>query len=316
MVLGKKAVVFTLIAILISVFLFLVYANEYTPKENALLPVVKNRVRILDRFNENFLQYSLEAIDISSFKAMNGMVAYAESHGFFASFESSFLECVQNGTLEGDPCPDMVNNTLPYWLDEITNRSRDKLGINVSYEILGIQTKQSVPFQVEVSLEMHYEIRDIFAIINRTLVLKRLVGIEGLSDPLYAVLGTYNNTIKATSTREDKWDNDTLYFMIYNRTYRYHTDAPSLISRFEGQLVNSSCCGVESMVNPNEALGFYQNKSFVDYLFWNSTAFCAGIPVQIVYKINYPSYDPKFRLEPHHLVAYNIGSEKWVSGCN
>ncbi len=318
MVLGKKAVVFTLIAILISAFLFLLYASEYTPKENSLLPVVKNRVRILDRFNENFLQYSSEAMDISSFKAMSGMAAYADTHGFFANFESSFLECVKNGTLNSglDPCPGMENSTLTYWLDQITNLSQSELGINISYALLSMQVTQPFPFQVKVSVNLHYNIEDIFARINRTITLNKLVSIEGLPDPLYAVLGSYNNSIKPTPTRDDKWDNDTLYWMIYNRTYRYHTDAPSFISRFEGVLINSSCCGIESMVNPDEALGDYQNKSFVDYLFWNNTAFCGGIPVQVVYTVTYPAYGPKFRLEPRHLAAYNIASDKWVSGCS
>lgn len=320
MVLGKKAVVFTLIAILISVFLFLLYASEYTPKENSMLPVVKNRVRILDRFNENFVQYSSEAIDVSSFKAMKGMAEYAGAHGFFANFNSAFLECVKNGTLEGgiDSCPGMENGTLPYWLDQITNMSQDKLGINISYNLFSIWVTQQVPFQMQVSVNLHYEIEDIFAKVNRTITLNRLVNIEGLPDPLYEVWGSYNSLIKEAPTRDDQWNNDTLYFMVYNRTYRYHTDAPSFMTRFEGHLDNSSCCGIESMVNPTEALGAYQNKSFVDYLFWNDTAFCGGIPPQIVYTVSgaYPAYDPKFRLEPRHLAAYNIGSDKWVSGCS
>ena len=142
------------------------------------------------------------------------------------------------------------------------------------------------------------------------------MGIEGLQDPLYAVLGSYDNTITQSIIRDDRWNNDTLYFMIYNRTYRHHSDAPSLIQRFQGLFSNSSCCGVESMIHPDESIGDYQNKSFVDYLFWNNTAMCAGVPPVIVYKIDYPAYNPKFRLEPRHLIAYNISSTKWISGCN
>lgn len=317
-VLNKKGVVFTLIALLISIFLFLLYASEYTPKEDSLLPVIENRIRILDRFNENFVQYSLEAMDVSSFKAMNGMSMYAESNGFFADFAASFSECLQNGTLNNgiDLCPDMENNTLPYWLNQITNMSRERLGINISYNVSGLQVKQPLPFDVEVSLSMHYEVEDIFARINRTIVLKRLVNVNGLSDPLYAVAGTYTNPILATPIRDDQWNNDTLYFMIYNRTYRHHTDAPSLINRFEGVLMNSSCCGIESMVHPGESIGEYENKSFVDYWFWNSTEFCGGIPPEAVYKVSYAAYDPKFRLDAQHLAAYNISSDKWISACS
>ena len=316
MVLNRKGVVFTLIAILISGFLFILYATEYRPKENSLLPVITNRIRILDRHNENFVKYTLESMDISTYKAMNGMIAHIDDHGFFPDFESAFTECVQNGTLNDgvDVCPDMANGTLPYWLNETINISRNRLGFNVTYTIQGIRISQPLPFQVQVEVDLHYEVWDVFATINRTVSLRRLVSIEGLMDPLYVGSGTYNNSIAAAPTRDDAWNVGTLHLMIENRTYRHHTDAPSFLLRFEGSLLNSTCCGIESMIHPAE-VGAFDNRSFVDFLFWNETELCGGIPPQIVYKIDDPRYDPKFRLEERHLVAYNISSDQWISGC-
>ena len=317
MVLNKKAVVFTLIAILITGLLFLLYAIEYSPKEDAMLPVVTNRIRILDRYNENFLKYTLEAIDVSSFKAMNGMAAFADTNGFFSAFEPAFVECVLLGTLNvgADICPDMENGTLPYWLNQTINLSQEKLGINVTYEILGLTVNQPLPFEVQVEISLHYEINDLFAKVNRTTTLKRLVRIEGLPDPLYLVSGTYNSTIQATSTRDNEWSSTTLLRMGQNHTYRFHTDAPSFLYRFVGNISNSSCCGIESMIDPDQSIGVFQNKSFVDYLFWNDTQMCGGIPPPTVYTIDDPSFSPKFRLEPRHLAAYNISSDKWIGGC-
>ena len=74
--------------------------------------------------------------------------------------------------------------------------------------------------------------------------------------------------------------------------------------RFTNTISSSSCCGIESLVNPNKISPSDQRESYVDYLFWSHrfSNDCTQL-----YNIN-GLWDEFsfFKLELDHVVRYNV----------
>ena len=96
-------------------------------------------------------------------------------------------------------------------------------------------------------------------------------------------------------------------------THFENSKAPNFIMKFTNTSLNSNCCGIESLVDPNKLNRPDQNESYVDYLFFNHTYQdrcddlfdVVGIETEFDF----------FKFEVEHLVLYNISFDDVESTC-
>ena len=86
-------------------------------------------------------------------------------------------------------------------------------------------------------------------------------------------------------------------------THFENGQAPSFIMRFTNTVAGSLCCGVESLIDPNQLGAPDQEESYVDYLFY--THAYLGNCDELFDIINVP-YLSGLKLENSHVSLYSI----------
>lgn len=298
---NKKGVFFTALVLVIATILLLTYAISTIPSDRSPL---KKRVQTMNEFlsaSESDLERQLYVMGFRSIFVFTDHIA--QQGTYIADPQASFRELVYNGTFQ------QVNQSLFLGVkisdveSTLQNRAQ-KLNINITLYNPQLYLQQSDPWNLDIVLNttLVMQDEDNLALWNRTLSLIAKVPIEGMEDPLYIVNtnGLVSNKIKRTphtifvqGTNVSALSNHSL-----SSYYRDHTDAPSFISRLQGNLT-ASPYGVESMVNLQKlaAQGVpTSQKSVIDYIYF-STANPSSNGVS--------GMSGWFRLDSTHLAYYN-----------
>jgi hypothetical protein len=307
----KKGIFFTLIALLmVSLFLFY-FATESRIKIGERMPATKSRVHSVNDFVESLETiYLPRALYTTSQRALHSIIIEMNES---TRFRDDLNDDLFNATITGNitnitnpsktvELPLMLNNTLIDWVDKLTNTSRNILHIDLELTVNDVrinQTNNTGPWFAEVTMDVNYTVNSsgVAFWTRRTNVTTRF-SVEGFIDPYYMLmtqtdtdLVDYNATnnarvIKRTPYVEDEnWNatliNDTIkqetYFSI-DHSPSITSIAPSFLMRFEGDMDQSECCGIATLINPNKLLedtsygsgnaGKLQERSFVDFEFW------------------------------------------------
>jgi hypothetical protein len=77
--------------------------------------------------------------------------------------------------------------------------------------------------------------------------------------------------------------------------------------RFYDDISASSCCGIESLVNPNNDVITGKDVSYVDYKYWSTTGNCND-PSYSIYSVTGISNNGflNFKLDFDHVAKYNL----------
>ena len=89
--------------------------------------------------------------------------------------------------------------------------------------------------------------------------------------------------------------------------------APDFIMRFTNTSMNSSCCGIESVADPNKLANRDQMESYADYLFFNHSLMGKCTQLYNVTSL-WPDYRP-VKLDFGHLALYNLTNSSFVAAC-
>ena len=149
------------------------------------------------------------------------------------------------------------------------------------------------------------------------MAIKTSIGIEGFYDPYYLknTNGMYTNKIKKSTVQFNDWAIAKVREHLRNGTYVHweDSDAPSFLMRFTNTMSASSCCGIESLINPNKIAPSDTTDSYADYLYWPHifSGNCAQL-YNITGLWNEFMY---FKLDAGHVVKYNITSTDAVKTC-
>jgi hypothetical protein len=332
---NKKGVVFTILAIAIAVFFTLVFSARIEKPIDYKTEVLETRINVLSDYLNNFYDYAESAASVSGYSALKGIITdlndmKALGIYFNPNFEEQYTNCTLIGNLtSSEKCPNMINKTITYYLDNIKDIVEDKLIIKSNYTINSINVTQVEPFSVELTLNISLDINDSYANLSDTRVIVSSVSIQGLLDPLYLIYGTYNQTIDRTTIPKSggevgaQWNYTDLQQLYNNHEYKQALNGISFINRIKGDLSPPpSYLGIESFVNLTNpgviaklaASPYPQNYSLVDYLFWtDNTRSCKNDIMQINNdSIMNSSGNPtiKFQLDQDHMntfVIFTIG---------
>lgn len=329
---NKRGVFFTFIAaVLLGIFIII-----YTPAADITLQkdtqAVSTRLFIIDNFiNEVENSYLRIVLRATAYKSIYSFMLYINSTGeYVKNFDSSFAEVMINGTLNGVQIDSitqkkiMENNTLLNWSDRIIQASGDAFIVNTSIKIINVSAQQTGPWSIDLILTIDLQVKSNVAAWNRTnIAITASLPVEGFDDPLYLVNtnGLYANNIKASSVKFDEWNISQVREHLRNGTYVHWQDseAPSFLMRLTNTTTNSSCCGIESLVNPNKISSPDRIESYVDYLFWNHSF---NLQCPLLYNITNPSTGQGlwdefmyFKLDLNNVIRYNITGQQAIAAC-
>ena len=305
--LGKKGVFLTLISIIIIAAIIIIF----TPTKinvHGDASVIKTRVENVNEYvldlEDVYLERTLQAIGRKTIIALIGVVecespaACHTPEGFFvdsAAFESAFSEVLLNGTLGDIPLGDfidpdymdpdiMVGNTYTDWFNAIKTTAKNTYNVDTNYwvGINDIRLDQATPWSVDVEADITFSVTSETASWTKDVTIKTQIPVENFDDPYYLANTNpnYVNKIRRSGTKFDEWSVNNVKDFIRDGNYTHFpsSDAPSFLMRFYDDVSPSSCCGIESLVNPNNPQISNKDVSYAGYLYWSDTEDCNNPP--------------------------------------
>jgi len=283
---NKKGIFFTILAIAL-LSLFVVSYSVYSFAQNR--EGIGKRIKTMNSYVSSLEEDIPRKLYITGYRIIflfNQRII--DSGSYIADVNTSFSEAFFNGTIDDI---DYRNDNLRY-LDEATfpdivekiNNVADSLNLNVTFINPKASISQEDPWHVKVTLESNLIIKDRgnLALWNKTSVLSAYIPITNFEDPLYTkntnatVVNKFNQTIYPVPISADNIVNHAT-----NSYYINHTDAPSFLQRFEGDLT-ADPNGIESLINPYELAQqgiSVKDRCIIDYLYFSQS----GCGVQQTY---------------------------------
>ncbi len=314
----KKGIFFTLIAITIMAVFILVFTPQADISLQKDSQSIRTRIGSIDNYVDDLENRYFETVlRAATYKTMLSLIFYINSTGaYLPNVDSAFSEVMLTGKINGVPIDTitgkkiMDNNTLADWNSRIIETARDTLNVNTTITVNRVSVFQTKPWNIDSTMDVSFSVNSKVAEWKKNAVIKTTMGIEGLPDPYYLVntksTSSYTNKIKKSSVEFNQWGISKVREHLRNGTYVHwqDSDAPSFLMRFTNTITNSSCCGIESLVNPNKINPSDQKESYADYLFWSHRFKdnCAQL-----YNIN-GLWDEFsfFKLDFDHAVRYNL----------
>ena len=325
---NKKGVVFTILAIIITIFFTTIFSGRIERPLDAKTDIIEARVSMLSNYMDDFFAYAGGAGSMTGYVALRGVIQdLAETGRYNPDFEAQYANCTIFGNLTSNKtCPDMVNKTLNYFLSSFNETGKNELNIVSKYKINSVNVSQTTDaFSIELVLNITFNITDDYANLSDTRVVVSSVTITGLLDPLHLLNATYNRTIikNPLNKKEGDWNYTDLQHLYYNYTYRDYKAGPSFIDRIKGQFppaFQPGVYGIESIVNYTNVT-YYANDSMIDYLYWRNIRFKCRNPVEVVAINNAAILLPKgpqyfFQLDEVHRLSFNITSSDTTYTCS
>ena len=321
MAVGRKALFFTLISVVLVVAMIAFFMPNY---ENfsymSRVPTLKTRfVKANDFVGGLYGDVGERVITYSSYSALKALNDYVNATNMpLKDVKANFTEVVMNGTINGVNIVSMDNNTLSERLAQLSSLARSELGLKTNMSVVGIEVYQSnetgfdmVGVRMNLSLYLDAGI----ATWNVTKPVYALVNVEWLDDPYYIMNFKMGNRIRFSNL--SNWSTSSVADVFYHidmMEYALEKDAPSFLMRFENSTGNSSCCGIESLINPVRlGIAVDKNVSYADYCFFNKTnRESCGYPDYAMHKFTHLTNATvgqkfyAFKLEAYHLTKYNL----------
>lgn len=317
---NKKGIFFTFIAVTIVAALIIIYTPSGSVVNiGAGITVVKTRVNTVNDFVLDLENSYFESIlKVSTHKAILALISYVndtdnnEPFDDLDKLQEVFSDVVLNGDILFQSQLIMDGNTINDWLDNMIDISRDTLNVDSEFKVNSVEISQLRPWFVELTLDINFSVTSETASWNVTnFIVNTELGIQNFNDPYYLAntKGDYENKINKTDTEFDEWDVEKVKDHIKHGTYVHFptSQAPNFLMRFTKDISPSSCCGIESLVNPIVLADLTPpvlsvDVSYADYQFWSTTPDCENLFTVDDITDDYP--DTKFDLG--HLVLYNI----------
>jgi len=337
--LNKKGIFFTLIAITMMTIFVLIFsppANISLQKNNQ---AIRTRINNIDSYVNDLQEaYFQTALRAATYKTMLSLIYYMNTTGEYLTdlngdlnLNGDFSEVIINGTIKRVPIDEitrkkiMYDNTLTNWSNRIINISKNALNVNTTIVIYKVFISQTKPWALDAQLELNFSVKSDVAVWGKNATIKSTISIEGLPDPYYLLNtrgpNSYSNIIKRSSVGFDEWDLSKTREHLRNGTNAHweNSEAPSFLMRFTNTIAPSSCCGIESLVNPNKISPSDQRETYVDYLFWTHAynARCAEL-YDITNSVTGAGLWDEFqyfKLDINHVVIYKIPAGDVTRDC-
>lgn len=322
---NKKGIFFTFIAITLMVVFVLVFTPQADVSLRKDTQSVRIRLNTLNSYVDDFENGYLETIlRATTHKTILSLVFYMNSTGaYLPNLNAAFSEVSINGTINKVPIDTitgkkiMDNNTLTNWTNKIIKAAQDTLNANTTIKINSVSVYQTNPWNIDAKLDVNFTVVSNAAVWKKKSTVITTISIEGIHDPYYLVNTNkrYTNQIKKSSVNFNEWNLSRVREHLRNGTYVHwqSSGAPSFLMRFTNTISNSSCCGIESLVNPNKITPSDRTERYVDYLFWNQSF--AGKCKELYNITDLWDEFKYFKLDLDHVAKYNLTGQNTTKAC-
>jgi len=290
----KKAILFSLISILFAILFITLFSQSFSSVYEDRLPGSNIRIKVIDTYTRNFEKYVGDSIKVSSYKTLDAITIYRYTHGrFFNSFKefnNTFHECLICGYTN---CSNQTTiydcNTTSYdlkaRLDNLTELSKNQLNIKTDYIINSVDIEQKYAFEIEVRVNISYNITDNsagehYAKWSKQQVITQQVSIVGLLDPkgyLNDSTNTYHRAIKRyrgiCEFNESCWDTGTVEEFYKENSFRFYDGGASFLNRYWNNMTQSDI-GIETILHPTELNPLDKNNTYIDNVYWEGIRTC------------------------------------------
>jgi hypothetical protein len=275
MAINKKGVFLTFISIAIIAAIILIFTPSNLSLERNT-EAVETRIENVNNFVLDLENVYMEGtLRATSRKALIGLISYAGTNGFFTDsteFEDAFSQTMLTGEYNTIPIDGMLDNTYNDWLEKIKTQAKNTFNVDITYIVNSVQIAQTQPWLVDVEADMTFTISSETASWDKNAIIKTAVSVEDLDDPYYLVTTGFSKKIKKTTTKSGEWTVETFKEFITRGEYTHfeNDNAPRFMDRLTDNIVASSCCGIETVVNPNDLNPADRNKalSYIDHKFF------------------------------------------------
>ncbi|MGV8086132.1 MAG: hypothetical protein ACP5N1_00740 [Candidatus Woesearchaeota archaeon] len=291
----KRAILFSLISILFAVLFITLYSQNFSTIYEDRLPGSNIRIKVIDTYTRNFEKYVENSIKVSSYNSLEAITKYRYTHGkFFNDFKEfnyTFYNCMMCGYTNCSNRNSTYNcsisdHSLIDRLNNITNLSKDELNIKTEYVVNSIRIEEQHDFEVQVTVNISYNITDDSAGQNyakwrKEKIIVQQISIVGLIDPkgyLNDSTNSYTRAIKKyrgnCTTDPLCWSSATVEQFYNENSFRFSKRGASFLNRYWNNMTPSECCGIETILHPSELSPLDENNSYIDTYYWDGTRTC------------------------------------------
>ena len=317
--LGKKGMFLTFIAIsLIAALIVIFTPSDINLSKN--LQATKTRVSNVNEYVSDLESVYLErTLQATGRKTLISLIGHVKDNGFFdnaVKFENAFSDVLLTGKYNGNNIGVMDENTYNDWLNQIVITAKSTFNVDTTLTVNSIEIDQTRPWFVDVEADITFLVSSETASWNKNVLIETEISVENFDDPYYLVNteGSYINKIRKSDTKFDEWSDEKVIDFIEDGNYTHFEDgqAPSFLMRFYNDISASSCCGIESLVNPNNPSISNKDVSYVDYLYWSSVENCANPPYTLLRVDKIHTEFPNFKFDLNHLAKYKLSADEQI----
>ncbi len=326
----KRGVFFTFISIIIIALFMLVFLPQTNVSLEKDTRAVNTRINSVNNYVNDLNTYLEDVLRATTRKTILSLIFYMnESGSYITNLNSTFYEVLVNGTINKVPIDSITHKAIMYnstFVDlsgRLSETAEETLNVETIVNITNATLLQTSPWGIQSVVKANISVKSDVAEWKKTVIISASIDIEELYDPYYLVNtdGLYPKQIKRSNREWNKWNISHVREHLRNGTYVYwqNSDAPSFLMRLTNDMAGSSCCGIESLVDPNKITPNDQTESYVDYLFWTHVynARCAELYNITKKPTSQGLWDEfkYFKLDMDHAAKYNITWQDMVVNC-
>lgn len=276
---NKKGIIFSLLAILLSLMFFLILKPIDADDVNFNYELNKNKASTISSYFDSLTSYSEYAIEIPAKICLTEITrGLIDNNVFFddnITFLNNFTSCMFNATiLDSDHVTNVENLTFSKLIDKLIVLTYDDYGINTGYDIRNIDYEFIQFDSIRLNLWVKFNITgsDIYLSpkLNKITV---DIYFKDMYDPYYSINVGENKKIEdITLITDEELIGITFDEFLNNISYIQYKDGISLFDRLINNSVYSFNLGLITFVNESNPLSRI-NNSFVDVYYIDDVSF-------------------------------------------
>lgn len=256
---GKKAIVFSLMAIGLSGLFIILFSNIFQQPIDDRNDIITTRISALDQGIDDFYEFAAEAQRIAIYEALNALYKEINDSGPPYTYlgEDNFEQRLSDCTLASINC-DNPNN-LSAIINNYTQTMQQALQTKVSSTQEDLRVDSEDYFTITTTSTINITLTDTYANWSTSKNITVTTSTTGVYDPAYLRINQlYNGNNYPTITpnerySDEEWNIDIFTQFVTANEYRGSINGSCLSHRFEGDFTTrSSECGIESVVDPDE----------------------------------------------------------------
>lgn len=205
MVLNRKGIFFSIISVLLSTFIILIFSSMLADTLDREAQVSSIKVRNINDIVQDLDLYAGAALDSSTFFSLEALIQNHVEEGAFSSSRYQLEQCLLNNSFVGRSLTNCADAKAGYGLSlrnnvsgrqGVLNEIEDLYpGLNTSYTLYNVSVDQTDAYIIQVNATVNIRIISKEAVWDRYMLISRNISLVGVRDPYWSN-STFSRTIR------------------------------------------------------------------------------------------------------------------------